>query len=267
MRIYDPRLGRFLSVDPITKKYPELTPYQFASNTPIRAIDIDGLEAWFEPLLLFSRSETLIKPITETVVKTGIEKGTESSMTFGRAIHRLVQETWRNNEGFRTERGLGTGNRVDGLKFDELMQKGTIRELKPNNVLGRSRGIEQLGRYLDAAMKKYPDVQEWTPELHLYEPTFAGLYYKVEKGDNLTKIANKFGVSMDNILELNNIDDKNVIKTGESLLIDISVAYKNKNAVIGNEVKGRDNTNTNIDEKVSKSEIQRSQKEECKDCM
>jgi RHS repeat-associated protein len=45
MRIYDPRLGRFLSIDPITKKYPELTPYQFASNQPIWAVDLDGLEA------------------------------------------------------------------------------------------------------------------------------------------------------------------------------------------------------------------------------
>jgi RHS repeat-associated protein len=44
MRIYDPRLGRFLSVDPITKQYPELTPYQFASNCPIAMDDIDGLE-------------------------------------------------------------------------------------------------------------------------------------------------------------------------------------------------------------------------------
>jgi RHS repeat-associated protein len=44
MRIYDPRLGRFLSVDPITKKYPELTPYQFASNRAIDGVDLDGLE-------------------------------------------------------------------------------------------------------------------------------------------------------------------------------------------------------------------------------
>jgi RHS repeat-associated protein len=43
-RIYDPRIGRFLSVDPLEKKYPKLTPYQFASNSPIGAIDIDGLE-------------------------------------------------------------------------------------------------------------------------------------------------------------------------------------------------------------------------------
>ena len=47
MRIYDTRLVRFLSEDPITDKYPELTPYQFAGNTPIQAIDLDGLEPWF----------------------------------------------------------------------------------------------------------------------------------------------------------------------------------------------------------------------------
>ena len=47
MRIYDGRLGRFLSVDPLTRSYPMLTPYQFASNRPIDGIDRDGLE--FEP--------------------------------------------------------------------------------------------------------------------------------------------------------------------------------------------------------------------------
>jgi RHS repeat-associated protein len=47
MRIYNPSLGRFLSVDPITDEYPELTPYQFASNRPIDGIDLDGLE-WVE---------------------------------------------------------------------------------------------------------------------------------------------------------------------------------------------------------------------------
>ena len=46
-RIYDPRIGRFLSVDPLTSSYPMLTPYQFASNTPIQAIDLDGLEAFY----------------------------------------------------------------------------------------------------------------------------------------------------------------------------------------------------------------------------
>ncbi|MEB3029768.1 RHS repeat-associated core domain-containing protein, partial [Parvimonas micra] len=37
MRIYDPRISRFLSIDPLTKKYPWYTPYQFAGNKPIWA--------------------------------------------------------------------------------------------------------------------------------------------------------------------------------------------------------------------------------------
>lgn len=44
MRIYDPRIAKFLSVDPIANQYPWYTPYQFAGNTPIQAIDLDGLE-------------------------------------------------------------------------------------------------------------------------------------------------------------------------------------------------------------------------------
>ncbi len=47
MRIYNAGLGKFLSVDPIARQYPELTPYQFASNTPIQAVDLDGLEKYY----------------------------------------------------------------------------------------------------------------------------------------------------------------------------------------------------------------------------
>lgn len=43
-RIYDPRIAKFLSVDPLTASYPWYTPYQFAGNKPIIAIDLDGLE-------------------------------------------------------------------------------------------------------------------------------------------------------------------------------------------------------------------------------
>jgi hypothetical protein len=43
-RMYDPRVNRFGSVDPIAQEYPELSSYQFASNTPIQATDLDGLE-------------------------------------------------------------------------------------------------------------------------------------------------------------------------------------------------------------------------------
>ena len=43
-RIYNPRIAKFLSVDPLFQSYPWLSTYQFAQNDPIRNIDIDGLE-------------------------------------------------------------------------------------------------------------------------------------------------------------------------------------------------------------------------------
>ncbi len=43
-RIYNPQIARFLSVDPLAPEYPWYTPYQFAGNMPIWAIDLDGLE-------------------------------------------------------------------------------------------------------------------------------------------------------------------------------------------------------------------------------
>jgi len=43
-RIYNPNLGKFLSVDPLTMSYPWYSPYQFAGNNPILFIDMDGSE-------------------------------------------------------------------------------------------------------------------------------------------------------------------------------------------------------------------------------
>ncbi len=43
-RIYNNGIGKFLSVDPLTDDYPFYSPYHFAGNTPVYAIDMDGLE-------------------------------------------------------------------------------------------------------------------------------------------------------------------------------------------------------------------------------
>jgi RHS repeat-associated protein len=43
-RIYNPRIARFLSSDPLSESYPWYTPYQFAGNSPIKYKDLDGLE-------------------------------------------------------------------------------------------------------------------------------------------------------------------------------------------------------------------------------
>lgn len=45
------------------------------------------------------------------------------------------------------------------------------------------------------------------------------VYYHIRKGDNLTKIADKFGVSIDHILSWNRLNEDEVIKTGQTLVI------------------------------------------------
>jgi RHS repeat-associated protein len=44
-RNYDPQIGRFVQVDPLTDDYPALSGYHYALNDPITNIDEDGLSA------------------------------------------------------------------------------------------------------------------------------------------------------------------------------------------------------------------------------
>ncbi|WP_025667026.1 RHS repeat-associated core domain-containing protein [Aquimarina megaterium] len=63
-RMHDPRLGRFFAVDPLTAKYPYLSPYHFSHNSPIYTREIEGLEGEFyvldlrkqEPKLKFNKT-------------------------------------------------------------------------------------------------------------------------------------------------------------------------------------------------------------------
>ena len=41
-RIYNSRLGRWLSTDPLQVKYPFASPYNFVLNNPISFVDLDG---------------------------------------------------------------------------------------------------------------------------------------------------------------------------------------------------------------------------------
>ena len=72
-RIYNPRLGKFLSVDPLTGSYPFLLPYQFAEDSPISGIDRDSL--------VFT---TIIRDLalnSDCTLSVGCEGSTENSIS------------------------------------------------------------------------------------------------------------------------------------------------------------------------------------------
>ncbi|MBN1462691.1 MAG: hypothetical protein JXQ69_09355, partial [Paludibacteraceae bacterium] len=71
-RMYSTRLGRFSSPDPIITKshqYQELSTYQFASNTPIQAIDLDGLEKYTVHYKVDDGKDVIIKIDTDNSLK------------------------------------------------------------------------------------------------------------------------------------------------------------------------------------------------------
>ncbi len=43
-RVHDPRIGRFLSIDPLAPDYPHNSPYAFSENRVIDGIELEGLE-------------------------------------------------------------------------------------------------------------------------------------------------------------------------------------------------------------------------------
>jgi RHS repeat-associated protein len=121
-RIYNPSLGRFLSVDPITKKYPELTPYQFASNTPIQAVDLDGLEMFYAP------DGTYIGKFgTSTQVRV-INAGAISTVY---ASINLVNDSKLSKEDrARMEKWAFDNSKDVGMTNDELNLRATLATLK-----------------------------------------------------------------------------------------------------------------------------------------
>jgi RHS repeat-associated protein len=108
MRIYDPRLGRFLSVDPLSKSYPWNSPYSYAEGDVIRSIDLDGLEKYvitnyynkFEQL-----DETMITVVTdkETGAKHDMnlkyDKGNHKGESVSQGYDVLVRNVRENAQG------------------------------------------------------------------------------------------------------------------------------------------------------------------------
>ncbi|MEI6811081.1 MAG: RHS repeat-associated core domain-containing protein, partial [Candidatus Nomurabacteria bacterium] len=86
MRIYDGRLGKFLSIDPLTKEYPWYTTYQFAGNKPIWCDDLDGKEERIKSVFLGAdgnKHPVEIFNITQGDISETITLQRTMAMTYG----------------------------------------------------------------------------------------------------------------------------------------------------------------------------------------
>jgi RHS repeat-associated protein len=132
-RIYNPNLGRFLSLDPIAKEFPWNSPYSYAENDVIRSIDLDGLEkvvvvmdqnpgkTEFEANVTYleTQSYAIIRVATGADIIKGLEKYTIDG---GKPIENLVILAHASAGGLYGINGDDNG----------LYLPGTIRYVSPS---------------------------------------------------------------------------------------------------------------------------------------
>ncbi|SFD83939.1 RHS repeat-associated core domain-containing protein [Chitinophaga sp. CF118] len=71
-RVYDPRIGNFLSLDPLFKEYSEQSPYVFAGNSPLVLIDLEGEgPEYFDPPVK-AKTQPKIYVRRKVVVRTDV---------------------------------------------------------------------------------------------------------------------------------------------------------------------------------------------------
>ena len=135
MRIYDARIARFLSVDPITKQYPWLTPYQFASNRPIDGIDLDGREwsvsrkgnnvAFTVKIAVYNESSTLANPKQLQKLISSLESKIEINFT----------KSFTNADGTTTNYTLDIQfDTKPSAKKEDAKFKLVLRDVEPKKV-------------------------------------------------------------------------------------------------------------------------------------
>jgi RHS repeat-associated protein len=121
-RMYDARVGRWLSVDALEKKYPENSTYVFCSNNPIFFVDPDGRENI--PALLWALNNMANQGITSDYSNPWYGSK-EGGWTFKQGVipTRIVcyESCWisyMNGASATTLKTLKTGFSTNGLGFN-----------------------------------------------------------------------------------------------------------------------------------------------------
>ena len=110
MRYYAAWICRFVSVDPLQFKYPELTPFQYASNRPITMIDLDGAEGTLPERISSVLSYKLPQP----------KISLSSSLKFNISLeHISTKEEISGNQSEQTSnvKFIGNAKKIDVSKY------------------------------------------------------------------------------------------------------------------------------------------------------
>jgi len=201
MRIYDPRVGRFLSVDPLTKKYPMLTPYQFASNRPIDGVDLDGAEYKNKsaykainkpvPILRMVNNKMVIQEMDVLAVKIVNENMPEYFKQHNMTVELASPSGW-DDETFKFESQMPsykyTGSLSDGPEMKDAAEEPTKHRNDNGTNMGKTiAALEEATKYVAIIAELFGPENSAKAEATYDKRTF---YYSINLVNNFYKDRN-----------------------------------------------------------------------------
>lgn len=115
-RNYDPAMGRFFNIDPLTEEYPTWSPYVFSGNRVIDAREIEGLE----PHVLFGSQDKAARNYGEQYNGKSISKGRE----YGAYIYSIKTEDGRTLYGYNKPT-KGSNDGLTSIKDKDIPSNAT----------------------------------------------------------------------------------------------------------------------------------------------
>lgn len=113
-RVYEPRLGKFLSVDPLTSSYPWNSPYAYAENRVVDGVDLEGLEY---ATVIYKHFYGSTKPVFNVIWHSDLQRNTYGKL--GKGVAFRTQHYDRNGQLTSTsattmfKRNAGIGGLLD----------------------------------------------------------------------------------------------------------------------------------------------------------
>jgi RHS repeat-associated protein len=240
-RMHDPRVGRFFAVDPLTKKYPFYSPYQFSGNRVLDAIELEGLEESFE-IRSRRRDEKLLagKITTDQYIQEQRAEGVGALLGASILVDIYITKGWLTrtlaggglleamNESERGYEAQRNGNQAEAQR--RFANAGEASKLAifegvgfvAANGVGRlvavasklNRGGSKL--VSTTMLERYPTSTTFGNPAETFVASSKEIDVLLSKGLSRTEIAEKLGITDPDFL------------TGDLIRIDISISLSKK---------------------------------------
>jgi RHS repeat-associated protein len=162
-RIYDSKIGRWLSLDPLMKKYPAQSAYNFVQNSPIVYKDVDGRDIWLTIYVdnqMTGKKETMVIKINDS----DSEIKSQFRRTYTNDATLYVDEYVWYDRNFVTTMTI---NKDGKTSFSTPVEQGVGPQRTETNVDSKSWAVFKLAL---------------TPEKHKERDIGEGYYLSSKKG-------------------------------------------------------------------------------------